>query len=663
MWATCLLFFQTVLLLGYAYAYLSVRRLTARSQALLHLILLVSSALLLPVVPGPRWKPPDAGAPGRRILELLAATVGVPYFVLSATSPLLQAWYARRRGGAAPYRLFALSNAGSMLALLGYPFVVEPTVSTRAQAAGWSLGYLVFGLLCGAVAVDAMRAGRAPGAAAEGVPAPDAPPSRTRQLLWLALAACPSALLLAVTGHLSRNVAPIPLLWVLPLALYLLSFVLCFAEPGRYRRDLYLPLLALALGSMAYALGDGDRNLDLRTLIPLFAGGLFVCCMVCHGELARSKPHPRYLTAFYLMCALGGAVGGALAGLVAPAVFQGDFDLPILLAAAAVLVLIVMRVDPSGAPREGPRRRLWLGAAGLALGMTVYLGYGLLESAGQSRIMARNFYGTLRVSDSGDGRDRYATRVLNHGTITHGEQFLDPDLRTRPITYYGPDSGVGLALREAARQPAIHVGVIGLGAGTLAAYGRRGDRYRFYEINPLVVRLAETEFTYLWDSEAEIEVVLGDARLSLEREPRQAFDVLVVDAFSSDAIPVHLLTREALALYARHLAEGGVLAVHVSNRHLDLAPVVRLAAESLGQRVTMVDTYDPEEGDEAAGDAAGEDGADEEREIWGSTWVLVSGRESFFESPLIRNAGTAIDYRPGLRMWTDDYSNLFQILR
>ena len=638
-WTTCLLFFQTVLLLGYLYAHLVVRRLEPRAQVWLHIALLAASLLVLPVIPNPGWKPTGVEDPSWRILGLLAATLGLPYLLLSATSPMLQAWYAGSHERALPYRLFALSNAGSMLALLSYPVLVEPFFATGHQAWGWSAGYVAFALLCGFVAWGARGSGAAGVISTEDDAESEVtmPLDWKLQLMWLALAACGSALLLAVTNHLTQNVASIPFLWILPLALYLLSFILCFEGHGWYRREIFLGLAAVALGGMSYALGEDFLNLGLRLLIPLYAGGMFVCTMVCHGELARLKPSHRHLTSFYLMIAVGGAAGGVLVGLVAPHFFSGYFELQIAMAGCALLIAIAIR--PMG-------KLAWYGALLAALVLTGFLGYQVREFRHGSRLLVRNFYGALRVNDEGDGVEEARIRKLTHGTINHGEEFLEEARHMQPTTYYGRETGIGLTLQEAAMRLNLRVGVIGLGTGTLAAYGRPGDTFRFYDINPLVISIAKTQFRFVPDSKATVELVVGDARLSLEREPPQNYDVLAVDAFSSDAIPVHLLTREAFALYFRHMKPSGVVAVHVSNKHLNLAPVVEMAATWLGKRAVVIDTND-----------------DDDNGVFGATWVLVSGRASLFDYPFIRRASSDVKRKAGQRMWTDDYSNLFQILK
>jgi SAM-dependent methyltransferase len=430
-------------------------------------------------------------------------------------------------------------------------------------------------------------------------------------------------------------VAAIPFLWILPLALYLLSFILCFDSEIWYRRRVFSGLLAVALGGMCYALTQWEGSETVKVVIPLFSAGLFICCMFCHGELARLKPHSRYLTSFYLMISLGGALGGLFVGWLAPRLFHGYFELPVGIFACTLLALVVFRDQ---------KQWMFMAWAALAVTVLVFLALKERDTAAGARVMVRNFYGGLRVTDSGDLRKEDATRTLVHGTITHGLQFLAPASRRLPTTYYGRQSGVGLAI-ENCRHSGERVGVIGLGVGTLACYGQPGDYYRFYEINPLVIDVARREFTYLRDSPAQVDVVLGDARLSLEREPSQNFDVLAVDAFSSDSIPVHLLTREAFQLYFHHLKPQGVLAVHISNTHLDLAPVVQSEAAALHKEALLFDTED------------------DEQEVYGATWVLLAGQKEVMQKPAFRDAGTPLKPRPSLRLWTDDYSNLFQILK
>ncbi len=635
-WTTCMLFFQLLLLAGYVYSHAYVRlQIPARRH--MHIALLAVAAAALPLAAGTAWKPEGGEDPTWRILGLLATSVGLPYFVLSTTGPLVQAWYARSHEGAAPYRLFALSNLGSMLALLSYPLAVEPLLTLGTQAAIWSGAFVLFALTC------AMLAWRSKGAEAQHLAGGESGrPGPGLQALWAGLACCASVLLLAFTGHMTLNIAAIPFLWVLPLALYLLSFVLCFEASGWYRRWLFLPLLGAGLAGVCVTLSRS--NPSIWTLIPLYSATLFAACMVCHGELARSKPHPQHLTGFYLMLALGGAAGGVLVGLVAPNVFEDLYELPIGMLALCVLVIAALLRDRASLlhGRWGIPAGTVLLALSAALAVTLFRTYS--ENSADTRVTSRNFYGVLNVRDSGEGPD--AMRALSHGTIIHGKQFLEPERRDWPTSYYGLRSGIGLALLDARGHGPLRVGVVGLGAGTLAAYGRTGDVFRFYDINSDVVELARSEFTFLKDSRAKVEVALGDARLSLEREPARNFDVLALDAFSSDAIPVHLLTVEAFRTYLRHMKPGGILAVHISNRYLDLVPVVQQAARRLSLELRQVENDD-----------------DDDAGVYRSDWMLVSASPAAFEGKELKEAAERIDAVPRVKLWTDDYSDLYRILK
>jgi SAM-dependent methyltransferase len=647
-WTTCLLFFQITLLLGYLYAHALVRYLKPRAQMMVHGGLLLVSALALPVYPNAGWKPAGPEDPLFKILGLLAVTVGLPYFLLSTTGPLLQAWYSRRFKGAMPYRLYALSNAGSMFALLSYPVLFEPVFTTHQQAWMWSAAYGAFIVLCGVVAY---KSGNALAMAPEPEAGPDdeacVPPGKRQYAMWLALPACASVLLMAITNHMAQNVAAIPFLWVLPLSIYLLSFILCFEGSGWYRRNPYLQLLAVALGSMAYAVGqDATGVVSIKVLVPLFSLGLFTCCMVCHGELVRMKPHPRYLTHFYVMVSAGGALGGLFVGFLAPYIFNAFYEFQIGLVFCAVLVWVALRLDPSIENWfRGWRRLVPDTAALLIVGMAVYLGYQTRDATRDARVLVRNFYGGLRVRDSGPASALDSVRTLTHGTINHGEEYLNRARRDMATTYYGPNTGVGVAIRDRQKIGAIRVGVVGLGTGTIASYARLGDYYRFYELNPLVPPITRTQFYFLPDAKGKVEIAMGDARLSLEREAPENFDVLAVDAFSSDSIPVHLLTREAMNLYFRHLKPDGILAVHISNRYLNLQPVLAGETRATGKIARVVDTED-----------------DDSTDVFGATWVLVANPRTGFDAD-IKTASLEIETKKTVRLWTDDYSNLFQILK
>jgi hypothetical protein len=451
---------------------------------------------------------------------------------------------------------------------------------------------------------------------------------------------------MAVTSHLTQNVAPVPFLWVLPLGLYLMSFILCFEGGNWYRRGWYLPVFVLWLGAMNYDLVERIPIHGVWLPIALYCSGLFISCMLCHGELARMKPHPDHLTSFYLMIALGGAMGGTFVAIVAPRLFNSNYELPVAAIATALVIVTLVHREPANPRPRIPGYRVWLKAMVVAVGLISILAtVGTARQNSMHRVLARNFYGTLSVADvSGDG---YIKRQLIHGAILHGSQYLDSDRRRWPTTYYGDNGGAGMAVLAARHDgQQQRVGVIGLGAGTMAAYGRAGDYYRFYEINPLVAQLASSQFTFLSDCPAIVETAMGDARLSLERESPQQFDVLVMDAFSGDSIPVHLLTREAFAVYFRHMKPGGILAVHISNRNLDLAPVVKHASDYYGKEARLVDSDE-----------------DESRGLTGSAWVLIGDRADIFDAKELRDSVTAIEPESAIRPWTDDYSSIYTILR
>lgn len=636
-WATCLIFFQTALLLGYLYADQSTRRLLPKRQSALHLSLLLVSLAWLPIAPQTFWRSHVTVDPAWRILGLLTFSMGAPFILLSATSPLVQTWYARRAGGRSPYHLFALSNLASLLALLSFPFLIEPHLSSRQQSVLWSSAYGLF-VICCATSAWLSRSNETPTRAAEqsqDAAQEGAPPRLSTRLLWLSLAACGSMALLAVTNHLSQNVAPVPLLWVLPLALYLLSFTLVFAKRQFYSRWLVARLLAVTLGCAGYAIHDSSITHAVQISVPLFCSVLFVICFFCHGELVQRKPAVRYLTSFYLILALGGALGAVCVGLLAPRILSGIYELPIVLLLTAALGIIVLW-------HEGWSARIFWAA--MTAAMATVLAANVRTTREDTVAMMRNFYGALRIQEFKLGR-AWPYRSLLHGTIQHGAQYLSFPENRNPTTYYSRRSGVGLALRFCCDGPK-RVGVIGLGAGTLAAYGKPGDSFRFYEINPQVVGIANGWFTFLQQSPAKTEIVLGDARLSLESEPAQQFDVLAVDAFSGDAIPVHLLTKEAFAVYFRHLKPGGILAVHTSNTFLNLAPIVKLQAEDADYATRLIANDD-----------------DTLMLVSAADWVLVTRNLDFLNKPETFAGSQNIPIPPNLGLWTDDANNLFEILR
>jgi SAM-dependent methyltransferase len=719
-WTVCLVFFQLVLLMGYAYAHWLTRRREGSRYVELHIVLLLVSCLTLPIIPAPFWKPGPETEPALRILGLLAATIGLPYFLLASTAPLLQHWLCRAAGSRAQersiYRLFALSNFGSIIGLLSYPFAIEPFMPVSVQACVWSSAYAIF-VIC-LISYTWKRRGspdlyRSPEG---GGMTHQTPPSRRAYAYWIGCAALGSALLLSVTNQITQNVASIPFLWIVPLTLYLLSFVICFegrSGRGWYERRFWITPAMLATGAVAWALSADHANLSIYLALPIYLIGLFFGCVVCHGELARSKPHADYLTHFYLSLASGGALGGLSVGLVAPQVFCSYWEMPLALIGLAVLGVCVS-ADEAGVRPTSSWASSWasnlimasfatmvilLLLGGLPSALDPYtMGWAkivkgdarwgcaallpasalLLQRYGLSRAIAlcallcalvfdlnyyhgssagvqfadRNFYGTLRVTDSpfeGGG-----IRRLMHGVILHGSQIMEPSQRDIPTTYYGRTSGIGRTILSKRSHGPLRIGSIGLGVGTLAVYGEPGDVFRVYELNPVVLDIARNQFSYLRDSKAVVEPVIGDARLSLEFEIAhgafnsmdQRFDILSIDAFSGDAIPVHLLTREAFAIYARVVKPDGIVVFHLSNEYLDLPPVVENIARDAGFHAALVADRPRASGLTSPSD-----------------WVLVTRSAAFLQEPEIKAYLTPIAARPSLALWTDQFSNLFQILK
>ena len=645
LWTTCMLFFQILLFAGYAYAHLLTVHLRPRTQLIVHVILISAALATLPIIPDPSWKVADAGAPTLRVLLVLASTVGLPFFVLSTTGPLIQRWFSETHPQRSAYRLYALSNLSSLLALISYPLLVEPIIATRMQAVLWSGGFVLFaaGCACSVVGSSRLRCVGDTKAVSTSVAAPANPPTRGTMLLWLALVAVPSLMLLASTNQVCLDIVSVPFLWVIPLTLYLLSFILCFDSDRWYVRGLFVGLLPVSVVAITWVLAAGN-SVGLVTQVVTHFIGLFVIAMCCHGELARTRPNPEYLTRYYLLISAGGAFGGIYVGLIAPLIHSGYVELNVGLFAALVVVLTACYRD-EGWVLRGPQARFFAYGTVVTLAVLGFLlGENALSVASASRAVTRNFYGVLRVEEHNADDDHTHFRVLKHGRITHGVQFLAPTRRNSATTYYGPASGVGRALAATSSRPDRRIGAVGLGTGTLAVYGRPRELLRFYEINPEVVRLAREHFTFLGDCTAKVEIVLGDARISLEREDPQQFDVLAVDAFTGDAVPAHLLTREAFAVYLRHLAEDGLLAIHVSNRHLDLIPVVVAGAAAVGLHGRVV-----------------EDARQPEQEIESSTWVVLArDAKSLDSGPLAEFESLP---RGNRILWTDDFSNLLDVVR
>jgi hypothetical protein len=731
-WTTCMLCFQVLLLFGYSYSHFLSSRLQPGVQTKVHGTLLTLSLLVLvifslkwgsPLTPGAAWRPGPADNPVWKILELLAVTIALPFFLLSTTGPLLQKWWSQNQAATSPYRLYALSNAGSLLGLLSYPFLIEWVFDIKHQAWLWSAGYALFVVSCTALAWKFPRSAfEANGTAidkqtnevtatAYASPESKQSPTAAHYMLWLALSACSTTMLLATTNLLCQDLATIPLLWVLPLAIYLGTFILTFDSDLWYRRSVFWPLFFVTFG-LAIKINLFGNMRESTSLMALSCVALAAVCMVCHGELALSKPSARYLTRFYLMVAGGGVVAGIFVVSVAPHLFLSFREFHVALIACGLLIFAAFALkDPTGSEN----RQVWTAnlliltafliphmadfipgldkiallnrdyyAGLLVLGaflivklfrgrtnplaavapsesrfpwqpvvsVCIVAVFGILVYAySQSKnshiiFRERNFYGIKSVVDERDD-----LKLIN-GSIVHGLQLKDPSARDLPTAYYELGSGVGALLktfpRSATGSHALRVGAVGMGVGTLAAYGEPGDYYRFYEIDPAVIDLSignRPYFSFVRDSRAKVDVVLGDARVSLEAEGSrgewQKFDVLVVDAFSGDAVPVHLLTREAVALYLRHMRNrDGVLAFHVTNRHLNFEPVLAALADCYHLTAVRVTNH-------------------------GTTWIMLTANPGKFAVPVDDVTGKALGVLLGNKrrvLWTDSYSNFFQVM-
>jgi len=697
-WTTCMLFFQVFLLAGYAYAHYLVRIKSPMRQVWIHLALLGGAIVFLPIFPQDSFKPQPGENPILKILLICAATVGLPYLVLSATSPLVQKWFSRGLPGRNPYRLYALSNAGSLLALAGYPFIFEPLMTRGQTVYAWSGAFAVFAGLCTVAVLWASKVG----ASSQEYPLPGMPDSpltggeldpariggarpagelnRTALLLWLGLPAAASVELLAVTNKITQDIAVIPFLWVLPLSLYLLSFIISFEHQRWYRRWLWVPLFMAGIIGVIYARVYEESITDVRILIGLYVGMLFACCMVCHGEVYRLRPEVKHLTAFYLAISAGGALGGFFVAVIAPLIFTVYIEQWLGILAVAMFLLIAesrSRAEAeAGTSAAINRRQKYLLAGLIAVGAIGIVFMGRRSIDNQRAIEnRRNFFGVLTVWEEAWDDPQEHKLLLQHGTTFHGLQFQSPEKKDLPTAYYSPDSGGGLVLQhfrtessagenpkpeirsskqtqnsteEMAKTKGRKIGVVGLGVGTLAVYGQPNDVIRFYEINADVEDLAREYFTYLSDSKADVEVLLGDARLTMENQAPQNYDILVLDAFSSDAVPVHLLTKEAMEVYLKHLSEGGVLAFHISTMHLDLQSVVWRMADEFNLGTAWIEGFENEDTGALASD-----------------WILLSYNTEFLSIPVIQRAAShpSPRERRDVMLWTDDHINLLEILK
>jgi spermidine synthase len=674
-WTACLMFFQLTLLAGYAYAFSINRLLPIKGQAVAHLTLVLASLLFLPIIPADAAKPTDGAFPILRILWVLISTIGLPYFLLSSTAPLFQAWYAAKLPGRIPYRLYALSNVGSLVALLSFPFIIEPMMSSTLQAYAWSAGFITFGVFTALLTIVIFRTNNDPL-----IPTPEALLNATQDtgeskvtlknwLVWISLAAIGSFTLLSISNHLSQELTVSPLMWVLPLSLYLITFIINFDRPQWYNRQAWA--IASLVGIFAFAslkneklterfdalfnnigleLSIGDYEYDVIVQSSFALASLFFICMVAHGELVRNKPAANRLTSFYMAMATGGALGGMTVAILCPSVFTTFFETPVTLIFGLVLTLWV--IGQTGFHKKLPAST---GTRIACVAIGLYLSVIILKcdwSGVNEDTFAkyRNFYGTLRVDIENVGESELQGYGLYHGNTFHGFQFTDPEMRTEPTTYYAHSSGLGAAFKHLQNtNESLRVGIVGLGTGTTAIYSRENDYFHFYEINPLVIKIAENTFSYLDASKGKVETTLADARIAMEREENQKYDLIVLDAFSGDGIPAHLLTVEAFDVYKKHLAPNGIVAVHISNRYLNLFPVVAGTAGHHNLEMVYIE-YLPDE--------------DSGMEEASSDWILLTNNQEFIEDKEVQELSQdPRNYYQSPIKWTDQYSNLIEVMK
>jgi len=659
-WNTCMMFFQIVLLLGYLYSH-GLRMLTnPRTSWIVQSVVLLLALLMLPVLPSEQLKPENYSSLSGEIVKVLTLSVGIPFFILATTGPLIQAWQSVSHGGdansestASPYRLYALSNIGSLLALITYPFLFEPNLRLQNQSWIWSGLFVIFVVTCiysgmQVRSFDSWNVSNETEAKTDGSKTEDAKVGVGRMLLWLVLAMIPSVMLLATTNLMCQEIASVPFLWILPLALYLISFIICFEKPNWYHRGVFLPLLLFGVcAGVAVSLLNVYASASLQVAMLSFS--LFACGMTCHGELERLKPHTNRLTLFYLFVSLGGSLGGIFVVLIAPRIFSGFPEFQLALAGA----LLVGVAIPCFQNSVSTIRKIAIGFSGLIIGGIVLATF-FDSQMGQRKegvlLDGRNEYGIFSVTDDGDRRNFIS------GNINHGSQIYRPTPSFEPHSYYADGSGFSICIKTqreiaANEQPArngIKVGVLGLGIGSMLAWAEDEDQFVFYEINPRVEEIAREWFTFLPTFDQQCEVVIGDGRIMLEKESAKGtnrqFDVLAIDAFSSDSIPIHLLTDECFDVYQHHLKEDGILLFHISNRFIDLKPVLFAATKARGLSASHVVHTVKDDTDHT-----------------GSEWILVSNETVANHD---RITAVALDYNlpANAPRWTDDFASLAPVI-
>jgi len=656
-WTACLLFFQAFLLLGYFYAHCLTQLNSVKKQLSIHFLLVASSVLFLPIGIQAWDDILQTSSPLLNILMLLSISIGLPYFILSSTGPLIQRWLTYIEVGKLPYQLYSLSNVGSLLALISFPFLFEPLLTTTQQSNYWTSGYVAYAVLIVSLLwkMSKLTLNSREDKKHDQEPAKKGKRALLDKVLWIAFAMVGVILLVATTNAMTQNIPPVPFLWILPLCLYLLTFIISFHSPKWYVREYWFALFVLTacLALLMYFIGSG---FDIISQVVIYSCILFIACMICHGELARLKPQVQHLTLFYLFMSLGGFLGSAFVAFIAQNIFDQFLEFPL----AIISVFILLALSVYSQPSKQGQKQGWLISVNIMLAISFFVGLFYLNSLFIKTNVAseRNFYGILSVKDV-EINNKVQRRLID-GTTSHGTQSLEKDEGNTPLSYYRKNTGVALALEQLRKQrqqegknKGINAGFVGLGAGTLAAYGNNGDNYIFYELNPAVISAAQSYFSYLKNSAASIELILGDGRVSLQKQYDHSgslqFDTLVIDAFSGDSIPQHLLTQEALTLYFSHLKHDGVLAIHISNSHLNLTPLVRGLADILNKDIIYVET-----------DANKET----EHEV---QWVLLTNNKSLLNDAKIKVYKS--DWpRESARgneniVWTDEHSDLFSVLK
>lgn len=652
-WSTCLLFFQAGLLIGYGYAHLITRKFNIKNQIKIHFTLLLLSLLAIPIIPSEWMKPSGDDNPVVGILFLLSLTVGFPYIMVSTTGPLLQLWFSKANLKKSPYRLYALSNLGSMIGLLTYPVLIEPFLNLKTQIWSWSAGYIIFIVFC---ALTAKAVWSLKPVSVTPTIKKSSDVSATLKLIWLLLACMGTITLLSITNKLTQDIAVVPFLWIIPLTLYLISFIIAFDNPRWYNRKIFLVAMIITAGFIfrrqlqSVVLG---MTTPLDTTVFLYCLGVFVICMVLHGELAKLKPDEGNLTLFYLIISAGGVFGGLFVNIIVPFIFNGYWEIYCSIAGSIILVaFILLRTKDALKTKTA---RFWISLSTSAAIIGIFFVFRKEHSAFNTKVIesSRNFYGVLLVSEADKGTTNWQ-RALFHGNTNHGIELMDPAYENIPITYYGIQSGIGIALsmyptKADSNYSGMKVGMIGLGIGTISAFGTEKDLYRYYEIDPQVEIFARKYFKYLGNFKGKTEIVNGDGRISLERELKvngsNQYDVLAVDAFSGDVIPTHLLTQEAMKLYFNHLKKDGILAFHITNRYLNLLPVMNGLSEVFKKPLHFIFQK---------GNSSGPVDA---------IWILFTDNKKFLNNPMVRKYIQPFDSNSNPKVyWTDDYSSILPLL-